>query len=160
MSEATHLYAIALGSNQPHGRFGRPSSVVEAAIAKLDWEFDLFDASEIILNPAQGLAGREFANAVALVESSLEPPDLLSALKNIERNFGRRRGRRWGSRVLDLDILAWSGGAYQSRGLKIPHARLAERTFVLEPLASIAPNWPLIGALTARHLAARLAKSR
>jgi uncharacterized integral membrane protein (TIGR00701 family) len=52
---ATHLYAIAIGSNRPHGRFGRPPGVVEAAIARLDEEFGLFDASPIILNPAMVL---------------------------------------------------------------------------------------------------------
>lgn len=155
-----HLYAIALGSNQPHGCHGRPAAVVEAAIARLDVAFNLFDASEIMLNSARGLTGREFANAVALIESDLEPAAMLSALKALERHFGRRRGRRWGSRVLDLDIVAWSGGAFHSRGLTIPHPRLAERDFVLQPLASIAPNWPLAGALAARHLAARLSKQR
>jgi 2-amino-4-hydroxy-6-hydroxymethyldihydropteridine diphosphokinase len=125
---------------------------------RLDRDFNLFDASEIMLNPAQGMYGREFANAVALVESGLEPAQMLLALKGMERDFGRRPGRRWGSRVLDLDIVAWSGGAYVGRGLAIPHRRLTERRFVLEPLASIAPNWPLLGRLNARHLAHRLAR--
>ena len=80
--------------------------MVEAAIARLDEDFGLFDASPIVLNPAHGGAGRDFANAVALVESDLEPPEMLDALKAIEREFGRRRGRRWGPRVLDLDIVA------------------------------------------------------
>jgi 2-amino-4-hydroxy-6-hydroxymethyldihydropteridine diphosphokinase len=154
----SHLYAIAIGSNRTHGRFGRPTGVVEAAIARLDADFDLFDASRIILNPAHGGAGRDFANAVALVEGELEPPEMLRRLKAIERDFGRRRGRRWGSRVLDLDILAWSGGHWRSHGLTIPHASLEQRTFALDPLASIAPGWPVRGALTARHLAHRLAQ--
>ena len=154
----SHLYAIAIGSNRPHGRFGRPTGIVEAAIARLDADFDLFDASRIILNPAHGGAGRDFANAVALVEGELEPPEMLRRLKAIERDFGRRRGRRWGSRVLDLDILAWSGGHWRSHGLTIPHASLEQRTFALDPLASIAPGWPVRGALTARHLAHRLAQ--
>jgi 2-amino-4-hydroxy-6-hydroxymethyldihydropteridine diphosphokinase len=155
-----YLYAIAIGSNRLHGRYGRPAGVVEAAIAQLDQQFALFDASQVMLNPASGLSGREFANAVALIASALEPDIMLKALKIMERSFGRRGGRRWGSRVLDLDIVAWSGGAYNSRGLTIPHRRLAERRFVLEPLASIAPYWPLQGALTARHLAHRLARRR
>jgi 2-amino-4-hydroxy-6-hydroxymethyldihydropteridine diphosphokinase len=100
----SHLYAIAIGSNRPHGRFGRPPAVVEAAIARLDAKFGLFDASPIVLNAAHGGAGRDFANAAALVESELDPPRMLAELKAIEREFGRRRGRRWGPRVLDLDI--------------------------------------------------------
>ena len=160
MSDATHLYAIALGSNRLHGRHGRPSGVIGAAIARLDQEFGLFDASPIVLNPAAGDAGRDFANAVALVESPLDPAAMLGALKDIERDFGRRPGRRWGARVLDLDILAWSGGQVTARGLVIPHPRLSERAFAIGPLAMIAPHWRLTGMLTARHLATRLARRR
>lgn len=152
-----YLYAIAIGSNRPHGRHGRPSGVVEAAIAKLDEEFGLFDASPIVLNAAHGPAGRDFANAVALVESELEPPDMLAELKRMERQFGRRRARRWGARVLDLDIALWSGGNFRSRRLTIPHPQLARRSFVLQPLGAIAPDWN-IGSLAVRHLAARLAR--
>ena len=60
MVDATHLYAIGVGSNRPHGRYGRPQEVVETAIARLDHEFGLFDASPIVLNPAHGPAGRDF----------------------------------------------------------------------------------------------------
>ena len=154
-----HVYAIAIGSNRPHGRFGRPTGVVEAAIARLDADFALFDASPIFLNAAQGGAGRDFANAVALLESDLEPQQMLAKLKRVERDFGRRGGRRWGSRVLDLDIVLWSGGEFRSRRLSIPHPRLAERSFVLQPLAMIAPRWR-IGPLSVRHLAARLASGK
>jgi 2-amino-4-hydroxy-6-hydroxymethyldihydropteridine diphosphokinase len=154
----SQLYAIALGSNRPHGRYGRPPQVVEAAIARLDQEFSLFDASPIILNGAHGGAGRDFANAVALVESDLGPPEMLKRLKSIERDFGRRRGRRWGPRVLDLDIVLWSGGKWRSRPLTIPHPQIAKRSFVLQPLAAIAPNWRVDAPLTVRHLAERLAR--
>jgi 2-amino-4-hydroxy-6-hydroxymethyldihydropteridine diphosphokinase len=155
---ATHLYAIAIGSNRPHGRHGRPAGVVEAAIARLDQDFSLFDASPIILNAARGGAGRDFANAVALIESELEPPDMLGRLKAIEREFGRRRGKRWGPRVLDLDVALWSGRKWRSRRLTVPHRQLSKRSFVLNPLAAIAPSWRVDGPLTARHLAHRLAR--
>lgn len=160
MAGATHLYAIAIGSNRRHGRFGRPAGVVEAAIARLDQEFGLFDASPIILNPAIGGAGRDFANAVAIVEGDLEPPQMLRRLKEIEREFGRRRSKHWAARVVDLDIALWSGGKYASRGLNIPHYGLETRSFVLQPLAAIAPGWRVRGALTATHLAHRLARRR
>ncbi len=155
-----YLYAIAIGSNRQHGRHGHPPQVVEAAIARLDQDFGLFDASPIVLNAARGGAGRDFANAVALVESELEPPELLDRLKSIERHFGRRRGKRWGPRVLDLDVALWSGGKWNSRGLTVPHRELGKRSFVLGPLAAIAPGWRVAGALTARHLAHRLARRR
>jgi 2-amino-4-hydroxy-6-hydroxymethyldihydropteridine diphosphokinase len=157
VAQSTYLYAIAIGSNRPHGRYGRPAGVVEAAVARLDQEFGLFDASPIILNPSHGDAGRDFANAVALIESSLEPAEMLQSLKRIEREFGRRRGRRWGPRVLDLDVILWSGGKFHSRRLTIPHSELEKRSFVLQPLAAIAPRWR-IGAISVEHLARRLAK--
>ena len=159
MAGATQLYAIAIGSNRPHGRYGRPAGVVEAAISRLDQDFGLFDASPIVLNAAHGGAGRDFANAVALVESDIEPSEMLAQLKVMEKRFGRRRGRRWGPRVLDLDIALWSGGKFRSRNLTVPHPQLAKRTFVLEPLAAIAPGWR-VDASTVRHLAHRLARRR
>jgi 2-amino-4-hydroxy-6-hydroxymethyldihydropteridine diphosphokinase len=159
VSGATQLYAIAIGSNRPHGRFGRPAGVVEAAIARLDQDFGLFDASPIVLNAAHGGAGRDFANAVALVESDLDPPQMLSRLKSLEREFGRRRGRRWGPRVLDLDLVLWSGGEWRSPRLTIPHPKLAGRIFVLQPLAAIAPGWR-VRAVNVGHLAHRLARRR
>ncbi len=160
MSEATHLYAVAIGSNRRHIRHGRPAGVVEAAIGRLDAEFDLFDASPIILNRAIGGAGRDFANAVALVESRLAPMAMLAGLKSIERAFGRRPGKRWGERVLDLDLVAWDGGRFAVHGLTIPHSRLEQRDFVLGPLAAIAPDWKIKRGLTVRHLASRLGKRR
>lgn len=160
MRGANQLYAIGIGSNRPHGRYGRPPQVVESAIARLDSDFGLFDASPILLNKAEGGAGRDFANAVALVESELDPPDMLRHLKQLEREFGRRRGRRWGARVLDLDIIDWSGGRWRSRSLEVPHGSAAKREFVIALLAAIAPGWQLEPPLTVRHLAHRLARRR
>jgi 2-amino-4-hydroxy-6-hydroxymethyldihydropteridine diphosphokinase len=160
VKDAIHLYAVALGSNRRHIRHGRPVGVIEAAISRLDEEFDLFDASPILLNKAVGNGGRDFANAVALIEAGLEPPEMLARLKQVERHFGRRAGRRWGDRVLDLDLVAWSGGDFRSRNLTIPHPRLTDRHFVLGPLNAIAPGWVIQGALTVRHLASRLGKRR
>jgi 2-amino-4-hydroxy-6-hydroxymethyldihydropteridine diphosphokinase len=153
-----HIYAIAIGSNRAHGRHGRPAGVVEAAIAELDRRFSLFDAAPIVLNAAEGGAGRDFANSVALVESDRGPQAMLDELKRIERAFGRRPGKRWGPRVLDLDILAWDGGLFRSRRLNIPHAALEQRTFMVVPLSQIAPGWRIRGSLTPRHLAHRLAR--
>lgn len=160
LNDATHLYAIAIGSNRRHGRYGAPAGVVGAAVASLEREFALFDASPILLNRAHGGAGRDFANAVALVESGLAPPEMLQRLKALERRFGRRSGRRWGERVLDLDIVAWSGGSWRSPGLTVPHPAAASRAFVVRPLASVAPGWRIDGRSTARQLASRLARRR
>jgi 2-amino-4-hydroxy-6-hydroxymethyldihydropteridine diphosphokinase len=160
VSAPPHLYAVAIGSNRRHGRFGKPAGVIEAAIARLDAEFVLFDAAPIILNKAVGGAGRDFANSVALVRSDLDPLAMLAAIKQIEREFGRRPGRRWGERVLDLDLATWDGPRLRTLGLTIPHPRLTERDFVLGPLAAVAPEWRIVGPLSVRHLLSRLGKRR
>lgn len=97
--------------------------------------------SGVIRTAPWGPAGRRFANAAMLLETALEPPALLIALKALERSFGRRSGRRWGPRVLDLDIILWSGGGWSTPGLTIPHPEFRKRPFVLRPLAAIAPAW-------------------
>jgi 2-amino-4-hydroxy-6-hydroxymethyldihydropteridine diphosphokinase len=149
---AVTSYAIALGSNR-RGRQGSPAQIVRAAAAAIG----ATRLSRVRLTAAMGPAGRGFANAVALVESELDPPALLAVLKRIERQFGRRAGRRWGPRVLDLDIVLWSGGAWAGGGLIVPHPEFRRRLFVLEPLAELAPCWrDPIGGATMRQLRHRL----
>ena len=153
-------YAIALGSNRRHGRHGAPAGVLRAAIATLEAEgLRITAVSPILATPALGPAGRAFANAALLAETPLDPPALLALLKRTERSFGRRPGRRWGPRVLDLDIILWSGGAFRSRRLSIPHRETARRAFVLTPLASIAPRWRL-GSGNVTQALARLDRAR
>ncbi|HEY0412338.1 MAG TPA: 2-amino-4-hydroxy-6-hydroxymethyldihydropteridine diphosphokinase [Allosphingosinicella sp.] len=149
-------YAIALGSNR-RSRHGSPARTLRAAADALGVE----QLSTIRSTPAVGPAGRGFANAAALLASDLDPPELLDRLKALERAFGRRPGRRWGPRVLDLDIILWSGGSWGENGLIVPHPEYRRRAFVLEPLAEIAPAWrdPLTGA-TIRQLLHRLRRSR
>ena len=117
--------------------------------------------SRVHATPALGPAGRGFANAALLLESASAPADLLVALKAIERRFGRRPGRRWGPRVLDLDIILWSRGVHSEPRLHIPHPEMRRRAFVLVPLQEIVPNWrdPLTG-LAVRQLAHRLRRRR
>ena len=161
MAHQRHLYGIGIGSNRCHGEHGRPQGVVEAVIARLARDHDLFDASPLLLNPAFGGAGRDFANAAVLLESELEPAAMLASLKLLEHEYGRRAGKRWGERVLDLDILAWDGGAYDDGDLSIPHPALAKRASALVPLAQIAPDWHVAsGWPSLRHLAFRLRKPR
>ena len=126
---STRRYALALGGNVTRAE-GRPEAVLRAALAALGAELRLVAASPVIATAPLGPSIRRFANAAAIVESDLSPPALLARLKAIERRFGRRRGRRWGARPLDLDILLWSGGRFASAGLAIPHPRLAGRRFV------------------------------
>ena len=106
-----------------------------------------------------GPSNRRYANAAIIIETAITPPELLDHLKSMEASFGRRlgTGTRWGARVLDLDIILWSGGLWVSPGLAIPHPAFRERGFVLTPAADIAPDWrdPVTG-LRLRHLKARL----
>lgn len=80
-----------------------------------------------------------YLNQVLQVGTCLSPSDLLILLLEIERKHGRQRTVRWGSRTLDLDILYYDQLVVCLRDLTIPHPRMAQRRFVLEPLASIAP---------------------
>jgi 2-amino-4-hydroxy-6-hydroxymethyldihydropteridine diphosphokinase len=158
VTDKSHLYAIALGSNLRHHRHGAPERILLAAVKALRrLGAPVESLSRIYRTPALGPAGRSFANAAALVSTHLGPPELLSELKRLERVFGRRPGRRWGPRVLDLDILLWSDGPYEDTTLIIPHPAMRERAFVLDPLVRIAPDWrdPITG-LTVRQLTHRL----
>ncbi len=149
-------YAIALGSNR-RSRYGSPAETVRAAADALDVEA----LSIIRTTAALGPAGRGFANAAAILMSEDEPPELLTRLKQVEADFGRRGGRRWGPRVLDLDIILWSGGAWDGVGLVVPHPAFRDRDFVLEPLAELVPHWrdPITGS-TIRQLLHRLRAAR
>lgn len=133
----TTSYAIALGSNRP-GRHGSPQDEIRAALAAIG---GIRRVSPIITTAPVGPSIRAFANAAALVDSPLAPPAMLRHLKAIERQFGRRRGQRWGARVIDLDIILWSGGRWRSPELAVPHIAYATRSFVLHPLAAIVPDW-------------------
>lgn len=97
--------------------------------------------SPVIDSAPMGAARRRFANAAAVLESDVAPPELLAHLKAMEHAFGRRGGQAWGDRVLDLDIVLWSGGIWESRQLQIPHDGFAKRAFVLTPACAVAPGW-------------------
>ena len=98
-----------------------------------------------------------FVNAVALIATDLEPELLLDRMLAVEARFGRQRGERNAARTLDLDLLDYDGLIMDTPKLVLPHPRLHERRFVLEPLREVAPNWrhPALG-LTAGELLARL----
>src|SRR3546814_10748848 len=102
------LYAIGLGSNRRHVRFGDPRRVLLAALAAIEGDdIEAVDASPIVASDPLGPSRRRYANAVALVASSLDPPAMLDRLQAIEAAFGRRTGQRWSARTLDLDNLLW-----------------------------------------------------
>ena len=137
--------------------------MLAAALARLAaGEVRVIAAAPVLLTDPVGPSHRRYANSAAIVETRLEPPELLDLCKRIEREFGRRRGgRRWTARVLDLDLILWSGGPYTAPGLIVPHPLFRTRDFVLVPAAAIAPRWrdPITG-LTVRQLRFRLRHSR
>lgn len=154
----TQLYILALGSNRRHGRFGAPKRVLAAAMAALSGAgIDILRTGRTINSAPVGPAQRRYANMVLLAQSALAPHQLLTILQGVERAFGRRRARRWGPRVIDIDIILWSGGRVQSPTLTIPHPRWHERAFVAPLVAKLVPGWRAgIAPATARQIGRRL----
>jgi len=154
-------YLIALGSNLPHPRHGPPARVLHAALAALETcALPVIAAAPIVSSVPFGPSRRRYANGAALIETALAPPALLARLQAIEAAFGRnRRGQRWRARTLDLDIVLWSGGAWRTPQLAIPHPEYRRRTFVTGPATQIAPDWrdPVDG-LCVKHTHARLTR--
>jgi 2-amino-4-hydroxy-6-hydroxymethyldihydropteridine diphosphokinase len=108
-------------------------------------------------DPVGFLDQPRFLNGAAAVETELSPQELLAALLEVERGLGRIRGaERYGPRTVDLDLLVYGNAALAEPGLEIPHPRLHERRFALEPLAELAPGLEIPGKGPVEALLARL----
>lgn len=94
-----------------------------------------------------------FLNACVLLETSLSPMEVLETCLAIEREHGRERSQRWGPRTLDIDVLYYDDVALAGEVLTLPHPRMLMRTFVLAPLAEIAPGKVVAGATIRENLA-------
>ena len=131
---------IGLGSN-----LGDRRALIEAALqalTRLDG-VEVTAVSPLIETEAVGPPGQPpFLNGAAALHTTLGPRDLLTALQSLEAASGRDRAgeRRWGPRRLDLGLLLWGDSVIDEPGLTVPHPRMHERLFVLEPLALIAPG--------------------
>ena len=90
--------------------------------------------------PVGGPLQPDYVNCVIGMETEIEPQVLLEEFKKIEIGLGRKPGVRWGPRVVDLDILLYGNRIVDEHNLKIPHERMHERAFVLEPLCEISPD--------------------
>lgn len=129
---------IGLGSN-----LDRPARQIRdglRALASLP-ETDVLQTSSLYGSHPMGPADQpDYVNAVAAIETRLDADTLLTELKVLERAAGRRPGRRWGARILDLDILLYGNEIIERPHLVVPHPGLRERPFVLVPLAELAPT--------------------
>jgi 2-amino-4-hydroxy-6-hydroxymethyldihydropteridine diphosphokinase len=132
---------LGLGSN-----LGERAAHLEDAISRLNELGRVVARSNMLETAPWGYADQpDFLNMVVGLETDLSPRDLLAAVKRIERDMGRTPTFRNGPRVVDIDILLYGDRRVDEPGLVIPHPRMGERAFVLEPLAEIAPE------LAARH---------
>ncbi|WP_194757050.1 2-amino-4-hydroxy-6-hydroxymethyldihydropteridine diphosphokinase [Aliidiomarina indica] len=95
----------------------------------------------------------DYVNAVVGFFTELAPIPLLDTLQRIEADFGRVRGRRWGARTLDIDILLYGDQTVNTERLQIPHMGIEQREFVLVPLAEIAPDLDLPSGNSVKSLA-------
>lgn len=125
------------------GNLGDPVAAFAAALTRLRAHaaVELTAVSSVWRTAPWGkLDQPEFRNMAVLIETSLSADDLLALCLAIERESGRERRERWGPRTLDIDILTYGGETIERPGLQVPHPRIAERAFVLAPLAEIAPT--------------------
>ena len=129
---------LGLGSN-----IGDKAAMIEAAIARLDAspKIRVTARSADYRTPPWGDTDQDwFLNAAVRIETSLDPHALLDACLAVEATLGRVRERRWGPRLIDVDVLFYEGAEVTDERLVLPHRLLRERAFVLVPLAEIAPD--------------------
>ena len=145
---------VALGAN-----LGDREATIRRAVERLDAE----DGIEVVAvstlretEPVGVVDQPRFLNGVAALETALQPRALLERLLAVERELGRDRTReeRWGPRTIDLDLLLYGSEVVDEPGLTVPHPRLAERAFVLEPLDELAPGLRLPDGRAVRDLLA------
>ncbi len=152
-----HPAVLAFGGN-----LGDREATIRAAVAALEATPGIrVDAvSPLYETPALKLDGIDhdapaYLNAVALVETILDPLALLDAVNAVEDRLGRVRDERWGDRTIDIDIVDYDGIVSDDERVTLPHPRASERAFVLVPWLDIAPDAQLTGHGPVAALAAR-----
>ncbi|MBO8153457.1 2-amino-4-hydroxy-6-hydroxymethyldihydropteridine diphosphokinase [Thermovirga sp.] len=132
------LVAISMGSN-----LGNRLSSLRKAILLLKKEgFNIIKTSDVFETPPFGVTNQpRFLNACLLMDTEINPADLLEKLKKIENEVGRIQRFRWGPREIDLDIIFYDEKVIDGPSLKVPHPHMHERPFVLIPLKQISPQW-------------------
>ena len=148
---------IALGSNLGD-RIGQMQSALKALAA--DNQLKVLQISPLYENRAVGMEeADDFLNAMAEVETSMAPLELLDFCLGVESKLGRVRTKEWAPRTIDLDIIAYGDEVIEHERLQVPHPRIAERDFVVHPLCAIAPNVEIRGQSVA-HMAEALPMDR
>jgi 2-amino-4-hydroxy-6-hydroxymethyldihydropteridine diphosphokinase len=147
---------VGLGSN-----LGDRQATLRAAVAELDAAdgVEVVGVSSFVDTEPVGYTDQpRFLNGAAALETDLEPRELLRLLLRIEAGFGRDRAAvpAGGPRTLDLDLLLYDGRRIDEEDLQIPHPRLHERAFVLDPLSELDPRLEVPGKGTVEALRARL----
>ncbi len=135
--------ALGLGGN-----VGDPPAAMARALRMIDGRGDCRVAavSRLYLTPPWGKTDQaDFFNCCALVETELEPGELLDLCLALEREMKRVRSERWGPRTLDIDLLTYAEKKQKTPELELPHPRMTERAFVMLPLADIAPQMMIAG---------------
>lgn len=149
---------VGLGAN-----LGEPQAQIENAFTQLDElpQTSLTARSSLFRSAPLGEPGQaDYCNAVAELRTRLPARALLESLLAIEQTMGRQRnGRRWGPRIIDLDLLVYGDAVISEPGMTVPHPELARRKFVLIPLAEIAPRLDIPGLGQAAALADSLGKA-
>ncbi len=103
----------------------------------------ILDSSCIYRSPPIGPPGQaDYLNSIVLLDVDMEAKNLLQHMQNIEKKHGRiRTGEHWGSRTLDLDLIAYNDTVMQTTSLTLPHPHMHKRIFVLQPLCDVQPDW-------------------
>lgn len=130
------------------GNIGDVAASMQTAIDRLNANpsCKVVAVSRVFRTPPWGPVEQDwYLNACAEIETELSAPELLDLVLRTERDLGRVRDTRWGPRTLDIDILIYGDGAVELDNLTIPHPRMAERAFVMVPLADIAGDIMLSG---------------
>jgi len=143
--------SIALGGNQ-----GDPETSFQTALQALEAAgHPIISVSRVYRTPAMGkVAGGDFLNATAILETSLSPNEMLAELHRLEKTLGRNRTQHWGPRTIDLDLLLYDQAVLDNGRIIVPHPAMWYRRFVLEPLSEIAEGWihPVLGETVGRLL--------
>ena len=152
----THAF-VGLGAN-----LGDARATVEAALEALARlpATRLIARSSLYVSAPLDATGADFVNAVAALDTELEARTLLTELQGIERSHGRERPYRNAPRTLDLDLLLFGDACFADSALTVPHPRMTQRAFVLQPLAEIAPELRLPDGRAVASLLPALAGQR